>query len=383
MMSQPQEVLPEASEFLFWPPSSQVWGYRIVDRLFATRTIERGVSTRVLPYGVAIEPHYRAGEQSLDVADFMRRNHVAGLLVLRQGQIVLERYGLGLRAADRWSTMSTVKSMTAMLVGAAVNDGAISSLDDSVVRYLPTLRGSAYDDVTVRHLLTMSSGTRWVENYSDPQSDVNRYSKSLANKVPGGVLQMMRLLPRDHEPGEVFHYNTGDTYLLGALVCAATKKSLAVYMSEKIWRPCGMEFDAFYTLESEGGQEIGGSRAGMALRDFARFGEFVLKDGVIDGIRVLPEGWVDTASQSHYAVVEPQFRRYGVSGYGYSWWIGADGAMNAIGHAGQRIHIDRRNELVVVVLSALPQPPYATERDAESATETVQLLQAIQMLCVA
>lgn len=382
MISQPQEILPKADEFLFWPPSAQVWGYRIVDRLFATRTIERGAITRVLPHGMAIEPRCQAGELSLGVADFMRRNHTAGLLVLHKGRIVLEHYGLGLRESERWSTMSTVKSMTAMLVGAAVKDGTIGSLDDSIVRYLPALRDSAYDDVTVHHLLTMSSGTRWTEDYTDPQSDVNRYSKSLADKVPGGVLQMMRRLPRDHAPGRVFQYNTGDTYLLGALVCAAARKSLAAYMSEKIWRPCGMEFNAFYTLESEGGQEIGGSRAGMALRDIARFGEFVLQDGFIDGVRVLPEGWVDATSQSYFAVVEPRFCKYGVSGYGYSWWIGADGTMNAIGHAGQRIHIDRPNQLVVVILSALPQPPYATDRDADSTAETNQLLKSIQTLCV-
>lgn len=377
------EILPRAEEFLYWPPSAQVWGYRIVDRLFATRTIERGPRARPLPWGQPLAPRYAVAGRSLDAAEFMRRNHTAGLLVLHRGQVVLEHYGLGLRAEDRWSTMSTVKSMTAMLVGAAILDGAIGSVDDPVVRYLPALRGSAYEGVTVRHLLTMSSGTRWNEDYADPRSDVNRYSQSLADKRPGGVLKIMRGLVRDHGPGEVFHYNTGDTYLLGALLCAATAKPLAAYMAEKIWRRCGMEFDAYYTLESDGGQEIGGSRAGMALRDLARFGEFVRLDGIVDGSRVLPEGWVEAAGQRHHAVLEPQFRRHGVDGYGYSWWIGVDGAMNALGHAGQRIHVDRAHELVVVILSALPQPPHATERDADSLAEMQQLLQAIRSAATA
>lgn len=383
MSAHAQEILPKAEEFLYWPPSSQVWGYRIVDRLFATRVIERSPQPRPWPRGAPWALRYQVAGQSLDAADYMRRNHTAGLLVLHRGQIVLEHYGLGLREQDRWTTMSTVKSMTAMLVGAAIHEGAIGSVDDSVIRYLPALRGSAYEGVTVRHLLTMSSGTRWNEDYADPRSDVNRYSKSLAEKRPGGVLQIMRGLAREHAPGEVFHYNTGDTYLLGALLCAATAQPLAAYMSQKIWQRCGMEFDAFYTLESEGGQEIGGSRAGMTLRDLGRFGEFVRCDGVADGVRILPEGWVAAAGQRQHAVVEPQFCRHGVDGYGYSWWIGCDGTMNALGHAGQRIQVDRAHDLVVVILSALPQPSHATERDADSLAEMQLLLRAIQRLASA
>ena len=138
------------------------------------------------------------------------------------------------------------------------------------------LRGSAYEGVTLRHVMTMSSGVRWNEDYTDRNSDVNRYSKSLADKVPGGVLRLMASLPRAHQPGATFLYNSGDTYLLGAALTQAIGKPLADYMSEKIWRPAGMECDAFYTLESEGGQEIGGSRAGMVLRDFGRFGHCLM-----------------------------------------------------------------------------------------------------------
>jgi CubicO group peptidase (beta-lactamase class C family) len=170
--------------------------------------------------------------------------------------------------------------------------GSLPSLDIPVVRYLQL--AARPERVTVRHLLTMSSGVRWTEVYPDRDSDVNRYSRSLANQVPGGVFEIMRALPAAHAPGAVWCYNSGDTYLLGAVISAATGRRLADYMAERIWQPAGMEFDAFYTIESPDGQEIGGSRAGMALRDFGRFAQMVADDGVVDGRRCygrLVDGW--------------------------------------------------------------------------------------------
>ena len=305
---------------------------------------------------------------------------MVGILVIHRGRIVLERYGLGLQEHDRWSTMSTVKSMTAMLVGAAVQDGAIKSIDDPLTTYLPALGDSAYEGVTLRHVMTMSSGVRWTEVYPDRTSDVNRYSKSLADKVPDGVLKLMASLPRAHPPGSIFLYNSGDTFLLGAALTRAIGKPLADYMSEKVWQPAGMECDAFYTLESDGGQEIGGSRAGMVLRDFGRFAEFVRNDGVVDGTRVLPEGWVEAAATPAFVVPAPSVPD--ITHYGYSWWLG-DGVMAALGHAGQRIDIFRREDLVVVTLAALPQPPYVPATDHDRRAEIVTFTQAVRAACMA
>jgi CubicO group peptidase (beta-lactamase class C family) len=384
----PTEHLPRGEDFLLWSPCLQSYGYRIVDRLFATRTIRRGGAKRPLPRGAELNVVYASNPSDPSdgpmhsVADFMDRNSVAGLLIIKDGQLVLEHYGLGLRPSDRWSTMSTVKSMTAMLVGAAVQDGALESIDDKVSHYLPQLEGSAYAHVTVRHLLTMSSGVEWTEVYTDKNSDVNRYSKSLADKVPGGVLDILRRLPTADEPGRVWRYNTGDTYLLGAMISAATGQTLADYMSEKIWQPCGMEFDAYYTLESDDGQEIGGSRAGMALRDIGRFAMFVLDDGVIGGTRVLPEGWVDMATERAFELPKefqsPSRAALGLTGYGFSWWLTDDGAIMAMGHSGQRIYIDRAKRLVVVNLAAYPEPAFASPSEHNRDAELNSLIQAIR-----
>ncbi|MEJ8857033.1 serine hydrolase domain-containing protein [Variovorax robiniae] len=364
--------LPRSEDFLLWSPCLQSYGYRIVDQLFATRVIQRGQDIRPTPRGDELELDYEHQGQPRSVEAFMDRNSVAGLLVIRDGEVVLERYGLGLRPGERWSTMSTVKSMTAILVGAAIRDGAIDDIDDPVVRYLPQLRDSGYAKVTVRQLMTMSSGVGWTEDYTDRASDVNRYSKSLADKVPGGVLRMLQAVPGLHAPGTRWHYNTGDTYLLGCVLCAATKRSLSEYMSDTIWKPCGMQDDAFYTLESEDGQEIAGSRAGMSLRDMGRFAWLIASDGVMDGQQVLPAGWVEKVAERAFDIprdFHPSRLSLGLTGYGFGWWLTDDGAMMAMGHSGQRIYVNRAEKLALVNLAVYPEPRYVNaqehDRDAE------------------
>lgn len=357
-LAAPCRILPAGEDFLLLPPAQQPVAYANVDAIFATRAVHRGPRPSPLPRGAEIAPRYSIAGRTFGLAEYFDRAQVAGLLVLRDGAIRLERYGLGLTEATRWTTMSTVKSLTAMLLGVALQEGRIGSLEEKVSAHLPALRGSAYDAVTIRHLLTMSSGVRWSEDYTDRHSEVNRYSKSIGDKVPGGVLALMRSLPAEAPPGSRFAYCTGDTYVLGCLVSAAMGEGLAATMSRAIWGPAGMEFDAFYTLESDGGQEIGGSRAGIALRDFGRFGQFVLEDGIAAGRRILPEGWVADAGRRHFAL-DPAGNGYGADGYGYSWWIDPDGAMVAVGFAGQSIYVNRAARTVIVTLSCWPQPPFA------------------------
>jgi CubicO group peptidase (beta-lactamase class C family) len=358
VIAYPRQHLPAGEDFLLLSPTEQAYAYRNVDRMFVTRAIRRGTTVLPLQRGEEIAPHYQADGKTHGVDGYIGRANVAGLLVIKDERIVLERYALGLEENVRWSSMSMIKSLTSTLIGAALQQGAIGSLDDAVSKYIPALRGCAYDAVTVRHLITMSSGVRWNEDYTDRNSDVNRYSKSLGDKVAGGVLALMCSLKAEHRPGSQFNYNSGDTYLLGSLLSAATGKTLADYMSETIWSRLGMEFDAFYTLESEGGQEIGGSRAGIALRDFGRFGVFLLRNGAIDGTPVLPPGWIESAGRPAF-VLDPETNRYGASGYGYSWWIDPDGSMVALGFAGQALYVNRKAGIVIVTLSCQPQPPYA------------------------
>jgi CubicO group peptidase (beta-lactamase class C family) len=378
--AEPREHLPDADDFLLWPPCLQAYGYRIVEKLFATRAVRRGEQARPIPRGPELALAYRSGDEERTVAQLMDRNAIAGLLIVRDGRIVLERYGLGLQPHDRWSTMSMVKSTTAILVGAAIAQGLLGSVDDGVTDHLPQLTGTAYDGVTIRHLLTMSSGVAWLEDYADRNSHVNQYSRLLAAKKPGGVLDLLKTLSRAHPPGSIWSYNTGDTYLLGAVLTAATRTTLADFMTRTIWQPCGMEFDAYYTLDSDDGQEIAGSRAGMTLRDLVRIGLLVANDGMAGGQRILPAGWVDAMAARAFDLPEGAANEHrlalGLAGYGFSWWLRDDGAMLAMGHSGQRLYVNRAQKTVVVNLAAYPEPRYRAAGEHNRDAELLALIEA-------
>jgi CubicO group peptidase (beta-lactamase class C family) len=179
-----------------------------------------------------------------------------------------------------------------MLYGAAIRDGAIRSMDDPVTRYLPALRGSVYEGVTLRQLLQMSSGVAWNESYTDPNSDVARLGR-----VGGGgidsLLAYMGRLPKAAPPGTRYNYSTGETHIAGAVLHAAVRRPLSQYLSEKIWRPAGMEADAHWMLLRRGDLEHGGCCLSATLRDYGRLGLLALRDGVAqDGKRLLAPGWM-------------------------------------------------------------------------------------------
>ena len=261
----------------------------------------------------------------------MERNHVVGLLVIQDGEIVLERYRHDYGPGQRWISFSLAKSITSTLVGAALKDGAIRSLQDPLTEYLPGLTGSAYDGVTVRQLLTMTSGAAWNEDYADPSSDVAKIKTEPSVDRSDPIVAYMARLERDAEPGTKFHYNTGETHLVGSLVRAATAKTLADYLSEKIWTPYGMEHDATWMLDTSG-REQAGCCLSASLRDFGRFGMFFLNGAEIDAKPIVPEGWVAMATTTTDAAQDSEeVAAYPQSGYGLMWWTTDGPAYQALG----------------------------------------------------
>jgi CubicO group peptidase (beta-lactamase class C family) len=339
----PTETMPPASRFLFWSPSEQLVGYRNIEKIFPTRVVKRGPTVSALPRAKApFDVAYVEAGQAMNIDRFMGKHRVSGLIVLQHGRILTERYGLGRTEKDRWTSFSVGKSVTSTLIGAAIHDGAISGLDAPVTRYMPELRGTAYDGVTVGDLITMRSGVKWNEDYEDPKSDVNQFAfQPSPDKSIDPIEAYMARLPRAHAPGTVFHYDTGETDLAGLLVARATGKHLADYLSEKIWTRIGAEQDAVWMMDPAG-QELGGCCISMTLRDYARFGVFFLNGGK----GVLPEGWVKDASTAHVATGYPG------EGYGYFWWIHSGGTYSAEGIFGQTIYLDPKHDLVVVANSA-------------------------------
>lgn len=339
-------------------PDIQVRTFRNIDRLFPTRIIKHGTSVYPLPKSDAplkgVE--FTSAGRKYDLYDYMSLNRVSGLLVLKNGKIAFERYELGNTETTRWMSMSVVKSISSTLVGAAIKEGYIKSLDDPITRYLPKLAGSAYEGVTVRNVLQMASGVRWNETYTDPASDRRRMLEAQLAGKPGSILELMRSLPRAAAPGTIWNYNTGETQVVGELIHAAVKRPVAQYLSERIWSKFGMESDATWWLDSPNGQEIGGSGLSATLRDYARFGLFFMNGGLAGGEKILPDGWVAEAGSSKVI----GGRRVG---YGYMWWIPDaatdpvhEGAFLARGIFGQYVYLNPREKLVIAVWSARPKP---------------------------
>lgn len=299
------------------------------------------------PQGTPIAAFSKGGEKEKELNNFIAEQKVAGLMILQDGKIRLERYALGDNKSNLWSSLSVAKSVTSTLVGVAIKDGYIKSVDDYVTNYIPALKGSAYDSVKIRHLLTMTAGIRWNENYTDPNNDIARFSTDSIEPGMNATVSYMRRLPAVAKPGEKFLYSTGETHLLGVLISAATHQTLSHYLSSKIWRPYGMEQTAIWRLDRTG-QEMAGCCLQMTLGDFARFGQFVLDDGRINGESIVPDNWFKTAT-------EIQVPLWPGGGYGYGWWIFNGKNFDALGIYGQRIHIDPSRRLVIAVNSEWPE----------------------------
>jgi len=333
---------PDPRRVFRWDRQERLLGFKSVENLTAVHTVAAGGPVRELQPAAGDKEKKMAEALAGPTAAFLKTGDVVGVLVLHRGRVLVEEYAKGFTPKDRWTSFSVAKSVTSTLVGAAVSDGLLK-LDDQVIKYVPELQGSAYDGVTVRHLLTMTSGVQWNEDYSDPDSDTAR----LALGAGGGdcdPLDDLRALPREAEPGTYFHYKTGESNLLGLVVSRAAGRSLAEYLSEKIWKPFGMETEAYWAVDGNG-RELAGCCLSMTLRDYARFGQFMLDDEQAGGARVLPEGWVKEATTD----ISGQ-------GYGYQWWLINNDIYAANGIFGQMIAIDRRTGSVAVMLSAWDGP---------------------------
>ena len=339
-------------------PDDAVATFRNIDRLFPTRTIEAGGTVRELPPAEQQLTNFTFEHDgaTYDLYDVMALDNFTALLVLKDGRIAFETYQRGNTGDTRWMSMSVAKSITSTLAAIAIKDGLIAGLDALVTDYVPALKGSAYDGVSVRDVLMMASGVQWNETYTDPNSDRRALLRAQISQEPGSAMRVMAALPRAAQPGTVNNYSTGETQVLGEVVRGAVGKPLAEYLSEKIWVPFGMEADARWWLDSPDGVEIGGSGISATLRDYGRFGQFFLEGGMIDGDSILPEGWTREAAGP------TKLKDGSALAYGYMWWPGwtgpsrEGGAYAAVGIQGQNIYINPARKVVIVTFGAQPKP---------------------------
>lgn len=331
---------------LFWPQAERDAQFRRLYLRFPSDRAAHGAQVHALPQGQPLAPAGSAAAKRL--ADYMTEYHVAGVMVLHDGRVVAERYALGFKPDERWTSFSVAKSVTSTLLGIALKQGYIHSMDDKLDRYIPELRDSAYADVTVEQLLTMTSGVRWNEDYDSASSDVAKMYLGQCENGEAHVLSYLKKLPRAYPPGTHWNYNTAETDLLGILVQRATHQSLAAYLSKTIWKPYGMASDAWWIKDECDGSDTGGSGLSATLGDYARFGEFMLGGGKVDGKTIIAKAWLDGATRKHESTDAPN------GGYGYLWWTDTDGSYAAIGIFGQMIYIDPSRKLVIAQVASWP-----------------------------
>ncbi len=327
-----------STEVLFWDEATRADRFRHMEEYFPGIEIAPPSAHTDLGKGAPLSQ-----DASAELDQWLARGDIAGIMVLDHGKVRYERYGLGFGPDQRWTSFSMAKSVTSTLVGAALKDGYIRSLSDPVSRYIPGLKGSAYDDVTVEQLLTMTSGVKWNEDYTDPKSDVALEFTVEPDPGESQVVTYMKRLPREAPAGEKWVYKTGETNLIGALVEEATGQKLAAYAKRKIVDPAGLAHKVFWQTDLTGGN-VGGCCIEMTLGDYARFGRFVLQGGKGS----VADDWFARAGAQHVDLG-------GGFGYGYQWWTYPGGNFGAVGIFGQSITLFPAQDLAIVILSNWPQ----------------------------
>lgn len=315
----------------------------------------------------------------VDTQTFLTETDTAALLVLKDGDVVFEDYWLTGGRDVTWLSMSVAKSFVSALIGIAVADGDIESTEDPVTRYVPELEGSAYDGVSIKDILQMSSGARWNEDYSDPESDINRFGRIFA--LGGSLNAFAGTLENQRAPGTYNLYNSTDTQVLGMLLVKTTGRTIADYMQEKLWHPLGAETEAHWLLDSEGMEmAFGGMNA--TARDYAKIGELYRLGGRLNGQQIVPSEWVAasvTPDAPHLLPGKDNPASDFELGYGYQWWIpeGDDGEFSAIGVYNQFVFVNPRRGTVIVKLSANSEYGVSNDESSFREIETIELFRAI------
>jgi CubicO group peptidase (beta-lactamase class C family) len=349
-------------------PALNYLTFQHMDQMFATRTVAAGSDVWKLPSKpISIDGEFTVGDKKLNLQDYLEATATNALVVIKDGNIIYETYRNGSDASTRFITFSVAKSYVATLIGLAVADGAIKSLDDKVTDYLPELAGTGYDGPTVRDLLRMRSGVDWLEVYqfgSDTQLTQVHDNSLVAYKYRWCDYAVNESKPGPNKPGNVFNYATLDTSVLGCILEKAVGMTGAEYMSEKLWKPTGMESDAYWIMDGPDsiGREFYGAGLNATARDHARFGLMFLNGGVANGKQVVPADWVkeSTTPDEGYEPAGPDE----FFGYQYQWWTFPDSnAYAAIGLHHQFIYVDPTNDIVIVKINHTPEP---VGREAEN-----------------
>lgn len=357
-------------------PAINSFSFRDVDRVFEYRTVQRAGRVWTLPRraGFAMPKAQVAGEER-DYEAFAERTFTNAMLVIRDGHIVFEDYRNRSNEMTRFISFSMAKSIISLLVGKAVEEHFIASLDDPADKYVPELKDAGYGGATIRQILQMRSGVDYEERYDfgqNPSLAAQIHTNAIVRNQWRFADPAMKI-GRKALPGSHFNYATLDTAVLGWILERATRQSLAAYTSSRLWGPAGMEAGAFWIADGPlgTGRELAGMGFNATLRDFGRLGLLMLNDGMRDGQRVLAKGWMGQAATMIPFDPLPagdKAVRFG-EGYGLQFWQvdKEPGAYAAVGLAGQMIYVHPASHTVIVKLSFFPpvEPDYAMPETIE------------------
>lgn len=337
---------------------------RTIALMFNTALVEAGDSPSELPVReTPLNFTYEVDGQVHQGADAIENTFVDGLLIIKNGTIVYEGNFNRSTAETRYNSYSMAKSINAVMVGLALKEGLIGSVTDQVTTYLPELKGTGYDGATIRDLMEMRSGIAWDENFFSPGTP--SYEAHVASWVQerARYTDAALITEREHEPGTFNRYNSLDAGVVGWVVERAAGMPVSQFLSTRLWKPAGMQADAFYVIDGEPGvgREFTAGGFNAVLRDYGRLGLLMLNNGHAKGKPFFPDGFVTNLSSD----ITDQSEEEGL-GYGWFWWtIKGTEAFTALGGEGQFIYVDPATDTVIVKMSHGPVGPAAEPIRAE------------------
>jgi hypothetical protein len=358
-------------------PDKMLWNFVHMDQFLPHSIIQKGTKVRPFKRGKLVDLStltYKFNDETRKLADLMNRSRTNGLLVIQDGKIVNEQYFNGNHSCTRFTSWSIAKTYVSTLVGIAIDEGKVKSIDDDITDYVPELKGSGYEKATIRDILQMSSGVVWNENYSDTESDIWRMMQDVVfHKMP--VKDFLKTL-HGGQP-HTFNYKSTDTEVLAFLIENVYKKPLHKVLSDKLWKPLGMTSDA-YLNQDLNQRDFAFSFINAPLQDLAKLGQLYLQDGEWRGKQIVSAKWVKEATTPVDADLQPNAAAPHF-GFQYQWWV-PEGAtfgreFSAMGSYGQYVYVDKDAKVVIAKVSAYPEN--SIFQDYEEITAFREIVKAI------
>ncbi len=330
--------------------------FRSTGSIFKTRSIPKPSNSTQFPtskFQFVLPDNYQLNDSTIATKGFLDFTLTDALLIIQHDSIKYEYYGNGFKQNDHHISWSMAKSVVSALIGIAIQEGKIKSIEQTVTDYLPDFKGTGYDNVRIKDVLQMSSGVGFNEDYGDFNSDINVMGRYFALGMP--MADFAKRLKREREPGTFNHYVSIDTQVLGMILVKATGKSISDYMNKKLWSQINAEDDAYWIVD-KAGMEFALGGLNLTARDYAKVGQLFLDSGKWKGKQIVPQQWVRASVTPDAPHVMPGKRDNAIlaDGYGFQWWIpfGAKDEFDAQGIYDQFIYVDPDKDLVIVKLSS-------------------------------